>query len=81
MPVFRGSWHNSLCEELTEGITDPLMKARAFYDFITKNMYYTFMPSYITQEFLAESCARNYTGDCAWPTRILPLMPGWKSCL
>lgn len=54
----------ALCEELTEGITDPLMKARAFYDFITKNMYYTFMPSYITQEFLAESCARNYTGDC-----------------
>ena len=54
----------ALCAELTEGITDPLMKARAFYDFITKNMYYTFMPDYITQEFLAESCARNYTGDC-----------------
>jgi transglutaminase-like putative cysteine protease len=40
------------------------MKARAFYDFITKNMYYTFMPEYITQEDLAENCARNYTGDC-----------------
>ena len=54
----------ALCEELTEGITDPLKKARAFYDFITKNMYYTFMPEYITQEDLAENCARNYTGDC-----------------
>ena len=54
----------ALCEELTEGITDPLRKARAFYDFITKNMYYTFMPEYITQEDLAENCARNYTGDC-----------------
>ena len=53
-----------LCRELTEGITDPLMKARAFYDFITKNMYYTFMPEYITQENLAENCAKNYTGDC-----------------
>ena len=54
----------ALCSELTEGITDPLMKARAFYDFITKNMYYTFMPEYVTQENLAENCARNYTGDC-----------------
>ena len=54
----------SLCTELTNGITDPLMKARAFYDFITKNMYYTFMPEYITQEELVENCARNYTGDC-----------------
>ena len=54
----------ALCAELTDGITDPLMKARAFYDFITKNMYYTFMPEYITQEELAENCARNYTGDC-----------------
>ena len=54
----------ALCAELTEGIDDPLMKARAFYDFITKNMYYTFMPEYVTQENLAENCARNYTGDC-----------------
>ena len=54
----------ALCEELTEGMTDPLKKARAFYDFITKNMRYTFMPEYVTQEALAENCARNYTGDC-----------------
>lgn len=54
----------ALCAELTAGITDPLVKARAFYDFITKNMHYTFMPEYITQENLAENCARNYTGDC-----------------
>ena len=54
----------ALCDELTAGIADPLKKARAFYDFITKNMYYTFMPEYFTQEALAESCARNYTGDC-----------------
>ena len=53
-----------LRDELTEGITDPLKKARAFYDFITKNMYYTFMPEYFTQEGLAENCGRNYNGDC-----------------
>ena len=54
----------ALCRELTQGITDPLEKARAFYDFITKNMYYTFMPNYVALEDLAENCALNYTGDC-----------------
>lgn len=58
-PYIRG-----LCAELTEGITDPLHKARAFYDFITLNMRYTFMPSYVVLENMAEECARNYTGDC-----------------
>ena len=54
----------ALCAELTEGITDPLMKARAFYDYITKNMYYTFMPNYIVQENFAENCGLSQTGDC-----------------
>ena len=53
-----------LCDELTEGMTEPLDKARAFYDFITINMKYTFMPSYFVLENIAESCARNYNGDC-----------------
>ena len=54
----------ALCDELSDGITDPLMKARAFYDFITLNMRYTFMPSYTLLENMAENCARNFTGDC-----------------
>ena len=54
----------ALVEELTEGLTDPLDKARAFYDFITKNMNYTFMPSYFVLENITENCARNFTGDC-----------------
>lgn len=54
----------ALCKELTTGIQDPLMKARAFYDFITLNMRYTFMPSYVVLENMVEECARNYTGDC-----------------
>lgn len=54
----------ALCRELTEGLTDPLAKARAFYDFITKNMVYTYMPSYILLENIAEDCARNFNGDC-----------------
>ena len=54
----------SLCAELTEGIEDPLMKARAFYDFITKNMKYTHVPEYFCIETIPEGCARNYNGDC-----------------
>ena len=53
-----------LTEALTEGVTDPLEKARRFYDFITLNMKYTFMPAYFCLENIAENCARNFTGDC-----------------
>lgn len=54
----------ALCDELTEGITDPLQKARRFYDFISLNMQYTYMPSYFLLENIADACARDHTGDC-----------------
>ena len=54
----------ALCQELTQGIQDPLMKARAIYDYITLNMNYTFMPGYMVLENIADSCARNRNGDC-----------------
>lgn len=54
----------ALVKELTHGITDPLEKARAFYDFITLNMKYTFMPSYFLLENIPENCALNFNGDC-----------------
>ena len=54
----------ALVAELSEGITDPLEKARVFYDFITKNMSYTFMPSYFLLENIPDTCAQNFNGDC-----------------
>ncbi len=54
----------ALCQELTQGLTDPMEKARAFYDFITQNMCYTYMPSYYLLEDIAGTCARDFTGDC-----------------
>ena len=54
----------ALVAELTEGVTDPMEKARRFYDFITKNMSYTFMPSYFLLENIPDTCACNYNGDC-----------------
>ena len=54
----------SLAAELTEGITDPMEKARKFYDFITRNMNYTFMPDYFLLENIPDTCAANFNGDC-----------------
>ena len=54
----------ALVKELTEGVTDPLEKARIFYDFITLNMSYTFMPSYFLLENIPDTCAQNFNGDC-----------------
>lgn len=53
-----------LVDALTAGTSDPLEKARRFYDFISLNMKYTFMPGYFILENIAETCARNFTGDC-----------------
>lgn len=54
----------ALCAQLCEGAATPLEKARRFYDYITLNMRYSFMPQYFVMEDIATSCARNLTGDC-----------------
>ena len=54
----------NLAAAITEGITEPMEKARAIFDFITTKMKYTFMPEYFTMENIAENCARSRTGDC-----------------
>lgn len=53
-----------LAETLTEGVTDPLEKARRFYDFITCNMRYAYEPPYILLENISEHCAKTGMADC-----------------
>lgn len=53
-----------LVKTLTDGVMDPMEKARIFYDFITLGMKYNFMPAYFSLENIPEACARNFTGDC-----------------
>lgn len=53
-----------LASTLTAGMTNPVHKARAFYDFVTKNVKYSFMREYFGLENIAENCARNFKGDC-----------------
>lgn len=54
----------ALVAELSKGCRSPLEQARRFYDFITLNFKYTYMPSYFSMESIPETCARSFTGDC-----------------
>ena len=54
----------ALCAEITEGLTDPVAKARAIYDYVTKNVKYSFMPDYFVCSNIPDSCLRTLRGDC-----------------
>ena len=54
----------SLAKELRGDETDPVRVARRFYDYITNNVTYAFMPPYLLMESGAEYCAVNLRGDC-----------------
>lgn len=54
----------ALAEELAGGVSDPVEKARRFYDYITLHMKYTYMPEYFSLEDIPTECARSKTGDC-----------------
>lgn len=54
----------ALAEELTNGMEEPLEKARKLYDFVTLNVKYSYVRPYFGLENIAENCARNLVGDC-----------------
>jgi hypothetical protein len=54
----------ALEQELSAGAKNPLEKARRFYEFITKNVHYSYMREYFCIENIPEFCARNLVGDC-----------------
>ena len=51
-------------DQLSANINDPLLKAKAFYDYITLNMHYRFMPSYIILDNIIDNILINKSGDC-----------------
>lgn len=53
-----------LVKELVGEEKNPLKKARAFYDFVTTKVKYTFMRAYFTLENIPEYAAKNLKGDC-----------------
>lgn len=54
----------ALCAELTSGLTDPIDKARAIYDYITTHVKYAFTPEYFVMPQIADTCLRTLRGDC-----------------
>lgn len=54
----------ALAEEITAGMKDPLVMARAIYDYVTCNVKYSYMCEYFLLEDIPQYCARNLRGDC-----------------
>ena len=54
----------ALAAQLTEGLTDPVQKAKRIYDYVTLNVHYHYQPMYFVQENITENCARSRRGDC-----------------
>ena len=54
----------ALAKELTEGVEDPLEKARRIFGYITQNVKYSYMRIYTAMQFIPDYAARNLRGDC-----------------
>lgn len=53
-----------LAARLTAGLTTPVEKAAAIYDYVTENVDYRYQPDYILLDDIADSCAKELRGDC-----------------
>lgn len=49
---------------MVAGIERPIDRARAVYDYITKNVDYRYQPSYAQLDCIADTCAKSLRGDC-----------------
>lgn len=54
----------ALCEELKGDETNPLLIARRFYDYVTTNCVYRYVPPYFTKTNIPEYFAAGQRGDC-----------------
>ncbi len=78
----------SLAQEIIKDEKNPLRKARLIYDYITKNVQYSYMRPYAAIESIAEYCAYNLKGDCGVQAilfitlcRIVGVPARWQSGL
>ena len=54
----------TLTQRVVAGIERPIDRARAVYDYITKNVDYRYQPSYAQLDCIADTCAKSLRGDC-----------------
>jgi len=53
-----------LADEIVTEESNPYLKARHVYNWVTENMRYTLVPEYSTIECISDYAARNLRGDC-----------------
>lgn len=54
----------AVTEEVVGSETNPYLKARKIYDFVTTKIIYSFMRPYITMTHIPEYCISSRKGDC-----------------
>ena len=54
----------ALTEEILDGETNPLLKAKKIYEYITSHVMYSYMRSYATLPCISEYVATGLKGDC-----------------
>lgn len=54
----------ALTAQVTAGEENPLLRARRIYDYVTQNVMYSFMRSYLTLTDIPEYAAGGLKGDC-----------------
>lgn len=65
MPQIRFTpYLRELAEEIAGSEKDPLKTARRIYDYITKNVKYSYMKEYFLMPDIPQYCAENLRGDC-----------------
>lgn len=78
----------ALCAEIVGTETNPLKKAWLIYDYVTKNIVYSFVRSYCTFDCIPEYVASSRKGDCGFQAllfitlcRIAGVPARWQSGL
>jgi len=54
----------ALAKHITAGEENPLLRAKKIYEWITKNVAYSYMREYMCLDSIAENAALNMRGDC-----------------
>lgn len=78
----------ALCREIIGGETNPLLKARRIYDYITTHVQYSYVRPYSTFSAIPEFVASSLKGDCGFQAllfitlcRIAGVPARWQSGL
>ncbi len=75
-----------LCREIVGQETNPLIKAKLIYEYVTHHVKYSYMRAYFTMPMIPEHAAVNQRGDCGVQTllfitlcRIAGVPARWQS--